>query len=157
AGVERAAIYKMIDGEILHGEPYGLVRNDLTQRPAYQAFQTAMRYLNDANGTMTIDTRGDTNVVTIADGKRRVIVAWSGKPTTPDVTVTPKGTTPQLVTKLGQVTALALPKDPSQLDYVLHLAPATANTDDGNASDYVVGGDPAILVEDGVGDGLMLG
>src|SRR5262249_61383078 len=33
----------------------------------------------------------------------------------------------------------------------------TANTDDGNSSDYVVGGDPLILVEDGVGDGLMLG
>src|SRR5581483_8140681 len=46
SGLDHAAFYKMQDGEILRGEPYGLIRDDGSVRPAYTAFQTAMKYLN---------------------------------------------------------------------------------------------------------------
>jgi len=156
AGVERAAVYKMIDGTIIGGEPYGLVRNDLTARPAYRAFQTAMQYL-DVQGTATLQSQGDARIVTIVNGEHRVTVAWSSTPTTIELPVAPQGTSAKLVTKLGQVTDLGLPTDPTQPDYVLHLAPATDNTDDSDRNDYIVGGDPLILVEDGVGEGVTLG
>ena len=156
AGVQRASVYKMIDGTILGGEPYGLVRNDLSWRPAYRAFQVAMQYLN-VPGAVTLQKQGDAYIVTIANGQHRVTVAWSAAPTAVDLPVTPQGTSAQLVTKLGQTATLGLPTDPAQPNYVLHLAPATDNTDDGNPNDYIVGGDPVILVEDGIGQGIMIG
>ena len=155
AGLQRAAVYKMIDGTILGGEPYGLVRNDLSTRPAYAAFQTAMRYLN-VPGTVTVQSQGDARIVTIADGTHRVTVAWSTTPKAIDLPVVPQGVSAKLVTKLGQATDLSLPSDPSQPDYVLNLSPATDNTDDGNPNDYIIGGDPLILVEDGIGQGVMI-
>lgn len=155
SGVERASVYKMVDGQIIGGEPYGLARNDGSTRPAYAAFQTAMQYL-DVPGTVSMQTVGDADVVTIDGGTHRVTVAWSTQPKAIDVPVTPSGVTAQLVTKLGQATPLSLPRDPAQPNYVLHLAPATANTNDGNLNDYIIGGDPVILVEDGIGDGVMV-
>jgi hypothetical protein len=155
AGVERAAVYKMTDGKVLNGEPYGLVRDDGSTRPAYQAYQTALKYLTA--GTATLTKSGVTDVVTIDEGRRRVTVAWSLQPQPASATVVPQGASAQLVTKLGQASPVALPSDPTQTDYVLSLAPATANTDDGNPDNYIIGGDPAILVEDGIGDGVMVG
>jgi hypothetical protein len=156
AGVERVAIYKMSDGQIINGEPFGLVRNDGTWRPAFRAFQVATQYLS-VPGTVTLETRGDAQVLTIDGGRHKVTVAWSTKPTAIDLPITPTGVSAQQVDKAGQVTRLDLPRDPAQPNHVLHLNPATDNTDDANTSDYIVGGDPAILVEDGIGDGVMLG
>jgi hypothetical protein len=155
SNVARAAVYKLADGDILRGEPYGLTRNDGSVRPAYTAYQTAMQYL-DVPGTATLTTQGNADIVTIDGGKHRVTVAWSTRPQAIDLPIPPVGATAQLVTKLGQATPLTLPKDPSQPDYVLHLAPATANTNDGNLDDYIIGGDPVILVEDGIGDPVTL-
>lgn len=156
SGIQRVSVYKMVDGEVFRGEPYGLARNDGSTRPAYAAFQTAMQYLA-IPGTVTMRTQGDADIVTIDAGTRRVIVAWSTRPHAIDVPITPVGARAKLVTKLGQATPLSLPTDPSQLNYILHLAPATANTNDGNLDDYIIGGDPAILVEDGIGEGAMIG
>ena len=44
AGVERQAIYKMVDEEAEQGQYYGLVRNNGTTRPAYTAFQVVASY-----------------------------------------------------------------------------------------------------------------
>ena len=47
AGIERYAIYKMRDESAENGQYYGLVRNDGTPRPAYVAYQTAVRELSN--------------------------------------------------------------------------------------------------------------
>lgn len=156
AGVQRAAVYKMIDGDIIKGEPYGLIRNDHSQRPAYRAFQVATQYL-DNGGTASYQTQNGAAIVTIVNGKRKVTVAWSTGPVAISLPITPQGTSAFLVDKSGQTTNLGLPTDPSQTNYVLNLSPATDNTDDGNPNDYIVGGNPVILVENGVGDGVTLG
>lgn len=155
AGVQRAAVYKMIDGTIIRGEPYGLIRNDGSWRPAYRAFQIGTQYL-DIPGTVSYQDIGPVAEVTIDDGQHRVTVAWDTKPTPVDFPITPEGTSAILVDKAGNTTKLSLPTDPAQPDYVLHLAGATDNTDDGNPTNYIVGGDPLILVENGVGKGVML-
>ncbi len=156
AGVQRAAVYKMIDGDIIKGEPYGLIRNDHSWRPAYRAFQVATQYL-DNSADVSYQNQNGTAKVTFVNGKHRVIVAWSTGPTAVDLPITPQGTTAFLVDKTGQITNLTLPSDPNQTNYVLHLAAATDNTDNGNPNDYIVGGDPVILVEDGIGDAVNLG
>ena len=155
AGLQRAAVYKMIDGTIERGEPYGLARNDGSTRPAYQAFQTAMKYIA-IPGTTTYAEQGPVRIVTITAGKQKVTIAWTTQPQASDVSVVPSGASAQLVSKLGVATNLPLPTDPNQLNYTLHLPPATANTDDANPNDYIIGGDPQILVENGIGDAVNL-
>jgi hypothetical protein len=155
AGVDHAAIYKMSDGTIIKGEPFGLVRNDGSWRPAFRAFQVAMQYVN-SYGPASVASQGAADVVTIDGGKHKVTVAWSTKPTAADLSLDPTGTTSTLVDKAGQVLGSGLPRDPSQPRYVFRLTAATANTDDANPNDYIVGGSPVVLVEDGVGDGVML-
>jgi hypothetical protein len=155
ANVERAAVYKMVDGTIIRGEPFGLTRNDGSTRPAYLAFQTALRYV-DVPGYVSFETRGGADVVVIDGGKHKVTVAWNTRPTPMDLTIGPTGTTATQVSKTGDSTPLALPTDPNQPNYVFHLAGATDNTDDANPNDYIVGGDPVILIEDGVGDPLTI-
>jgi hypothetical protein len=155
AGVERAAFYKMSDGTIIGGEPYGLVRNDGSWRPAYRAFQVAMQYVNVAGDT-SYQSDETTSTVTVVNGKHRVTVDWSAKPTAVQLPVPPRGTTAQMIDKLGNVTTLSLPTNPAQPNYVESLAAATANTDDRAPTDYIIGGDPVVLVEDGVGDGVQV-
>jgi hypothetical protein len=128
-----------------------LTRNDGTTRPAYLAFQTALRYL-DVPGAVSFEQRGNADVLVVDGGKHRVTVAWNTRPTPMDLTIPPMGTTATQVSKVGDSTSLALPTDPNQPLYQFHLAGATDNTDDANANDYFVGGDPMVLVEDGVGD-----
>ncbi len=43
AGIERYAIYKMVDGDAENGELFGLVRNNGTVRPAYVAYHVPAR------------------------------------------------------------------------------------------------------------------
>jgi hypothetical protein len=151
ANLERAAVYKMVDGTIIRGEPFGLARNDGTTRPAYHAFQAALRYI-DLPGTVSFETRGAADVVVVDGGKHRVTVAWNTRPTPMDLTIGPMGTAGAQLTKVGDSAPLALPTDPNQPNYVFHLAGATDNAVDANPNDYIVGGDPVILIEDGVGD-----
>src|SRR5262249_22496263 len=108
ANVERAAFYKMVDGTVIRGEPFGLTRNDGTTRPAYSAFQTALRYL-DVPGAVSLETRGGADVVVVDGGKHRVTVAWNTKPTPMDLTISPMGTSATQMTKVGDSNPLALP------------------------------------------------
>src|SRR5207245_699567 len=48
AGAARMSIYKMLDeGPEGPGELYGLVRNDGSTRPAFDAYKTAVKYLSN--------------------------------------------------------------------------------------------------------------
>ncbi|MGD2166323.1 MAG: glycosyl hydrolase, partial [Anaerolineae bacterium] len=71
AGAERIAVYKMADTEAdrqANPEPFGLVRQDGSRRPAFRAYQAATTYLSgyrtarwerrDTIATVTVD-RGD--------------------------------------------------------------------------------------------------
>ncbi|HLZ10252.1 MAG TPA: hypothetical protein VKT80_16810, partial [Chloroflexota bacterium] len=134
---------------------FGLVREDGSSRPAFIAYQTAMKYL-DAPGDVTYTIQNNATIVAIASGDRRVTVAWNMKPTPMDVQIAPMGISAHLVEKLGQSTDIPLPSTPGTPNYVFTLPGATANTDDANPNDYVVGGDPVILVEDGVGQAFQV-
>lgn len=150
AGVERIQLYKMTDGPIEAGEPYGLVRNDRTPRPAYVALQVASRYLL-AEGSRSFTVKDGVARVTFDAGRRRTSVVWAVNPVSTPARLEPRGTTATAIDKTGQ--SRALPISSSQPTYDLMLAPATANTA-GNALDYIIGGNPIIVVEDGIGDAV---
>lgn len=150
AGIERVQFYKMMDGPIEGGEPYGLVRNDRTLRPAYLALQVAARYLL-AEGTVAYTNADGVARVTIDAGRKRTTIAWATGPSATPARIPPLGTSAVAVDKYGRERRLAIPTD--QADYKIALAGATANTA-GNAADFIIGGDPAIVVEDGIGDAV---
>lgn len=149
AGVERFEVYKMRDGEIERHEPYGFVRNDRSLRPAFVAYQVAAKYL-DRPAKVRHRLEGDIHLVTFERPDARVTVLWNGAPAPGGTTVIPVGTRVLLLDKYGKETFV----NPRQAGYWIPLAPATANTMDGQPNLYIIGGDPRILIEEGLSEAL---
>jgi len=172
AGVSRYAVYKMRDEEPENDQFYGLVRNDGTPRPAYAAYQTAIREMSGArdatyfwSGAATppsvdeitallASTRnraqfvwpGALNGVRMLRGADRVTVLWNATAAPLEVGVPSSVATATLMDKYGEATSVARALDGA---FHLTLAPATNNTDARDPSLVLVGGDPVILVEPG--------
>jgi len=79
-GASRIAVYKMIDtpdDRAANPEPFGLVRDDGSRRPAFTAFQVAASYLSGFTGA-TLDHRDDLYAqVTIQRGEATTTVLWT--------------------------------------------------------------------------------
>ncbi|MGE3269549.1 MAG: hypothetical protein AB7P40_12440 [Chloroflexota bacterium] len=145
-GVERVSVNRMIDGTDFEagGEPFGLLRNDGSTRPAFTAYQVAARYfagVRDAN--YSADPVSGITKVTMQRGGERVTVLWTMSPGGGTATVDAMGSGALKVNKWGD----AEPIQAAGGQYTVGLAPATANSNEHDRSDYVVGGDPVILVE----------
>ncbi len=170
AGVERYAIYKMRDEQPENDQYYGLVRNDGTPRPAYTAYQVAVRELSgveDAqyfwSGSATPPTEdeitallastssraqfvwpGALNGVRMRRGADRVTVLWNASAAPLEIGVPSSVITATVMDKYG----IARPLEQSEAGaFTLTLAAATNNTDARDPSLVLVGGDPVILVE----------
>jgi len=171
AGAERMGVYKMVDEQPEGpGELFGLVRNDGAPRPAFSAFQTAVRYLSaPTSAVYTWDGASDppteaqitqllrsndhrtqwiwpaaVNWVTLERGAERVTVAWNASPqlVTAHLPATVKSA--QVIDKFGKDTGEVVAQNGQ---YSLELYPTNNNTDPRDPSAYLVGGDPRILVE----------
>lgn len=171
AGADRMSIYKMVDERPEGpGELYGLVRNDGSVRPAFTAFQTAVRYMSaPTSAVYTWEGAADpptedqltqvvqsnakrtqwawpaaVNRVTLERGAERVTVVWnaSSKLVTGRIPAVTKSA--QVIDKLGRDTGEVIAQNGQ---YQLELQPSSNNTDPRDPSVYLVGGDPRILLE----------
>jgi hypothetical protein len=171
AGAERMSIYKMVDERPEGpGELFGLVRNNNTVRPAFTAFQTAVRFMSsptsavyswdgasdpptDAQVTQLLQNNTNhtqwqwpsaVNWVTLERGTERVIVAWNASPklVTGHLPATTKSA--QVIDKFGKDTGEVVAQNGT---YNLELYPTSNNSDPRDPNAYLVGGDPRILVE----------
>ena len=113
------------------------------------AYQVAAKYL-DRPAKVTHRRDRDIHYVSFERPESRVTVLWNGGPAPGAGSVSPVGTRAVLLDKYGRET----PVDPRQASYSIPLAPATANTVDGQANLYIIGGDPRILIEEGLGESL---
>ena len=145
AGAERVEVYKMIDKSSdadTDPEPFGLVRQDGSFRPAFDAFQVATRHVRDVRRA-TRDVWGETAQVTLDEGSRTVTVLWNrvGEPRTVRLlAITAQAT---LVDQTGEARTVAAQNGV----YTLKLEPATAW--DPHNGGYMIGGPPLVLVENG--------
>ncbi len=172
AGVERYAVYKMRDEQPENDQYYGLVRNDGSARPAYYAYQVAVREMSGArdavyfwSGSATPPTEdeitallastanraqfvwpGAMNGVRMRRGDDRVTVLWNASAAPLEIGVPSSAPTATLLTKFGASLPLERGEDGA---YRITLAAATNNTDARDPSLVLVGGDPVILVEPG--------
>lgn len=145
-GVKRVSVNRATDGSDFEagGEPFGLLRNDGSARPAYAAYRVAIRYFTGVEEATFLPTQptGLTRVLMFRPGER-ITVAWTMRPAPLEVSLDAAAPSALLVTKYGQTQTI----EPQNGEYRLTLAPATANSNDSDRRDYVIGGDPVILVE----------
>ncbi len=145
-GIKRISVNRTVDGTDFEagGEPFGLVRNDGSTRPAFTAYQVVTRYFAGAESATyyPADESGLTRVVLLKDGER-VTVAWTMRPQPVQASLDASAARALRVTKLGE-TEVIQARDGR---YRLELAPATTNSNEADPDDFVVGGSPVILVE----------
>jgi hypothetical protein len=170
AGAERMSIYKLVDEAKEGNELYGLVRNDGSVRPAFTAYQTAVKYMSNptsavytwdgANEVPTEDQitallqdntkrtqwiwPGAVNRVTLERGAERDIIVWNASPKVVTATIPAVAKSAMVVDKFGKDTGEVVAQNGA---YHLELPPTTDNTDPRDPTEYLVGGDPRILVE----------
>ena len=171
AGADRMSIYKLVDERPEGpGELYGLVRNDNSIRPAFTAFQTAVRYMSaptsavytwdgshdpptDDEITQLIQSNAKrsqwvwpaaVNTVTLERGAERVSVVWNASPKLVTAHLPAVAKSAQVIDKFGRDTGEVVAQNGQ---YQLELQPTSNNTDPRDPSVYLVGGDPRLLVE----------
>jgi hypothetical protein len=142
AGVERYYFFRAHDADM--GEPFGLIRNDKSLRPAYVAYQVAAQYLRGENQATRVTTpEGDATRVSLWGTPRgKVSVLWNRTPDPVTYTLEAAMPTATLVDRWGATQALGAVDG----HYELALPLATAYLPSA-PSDYIVGGDPLILIE----------
>jgi hypothetical protein len=141
ADVERYFFFRASD-DAAQGEYFGLIRDDESLRPAYVAYQVAATYLV----TPTFVTRTpDDPVMHVAlwgTPQGKVSVLWNESPSTAVYTMPAAVDTATVVDRFGVTSTLGSAGG----NYVFALEGATANLVS-NSSDYIIGGDPIIVVE----------
>ncbi|MBI2321312.1 MAG: carboxypeptidase regulatory-like domain-containing protein [Chloroflexi bacterium] len=149
AAVERTVFFQFQDDELGPGDYYGLVRNNGTARPGLTAAQLVASTFRDVERVQrTVSAGGTVELITMyrRDGQR-VMVAWStnGEPKKVSLPNETLGAT--LMNAAGQTRALNALGEGFPVD----LPAATLNdAPPGGPPDFIVGGEPLIVVERGV-------
>jgi hypothetical protein len=144
--VPRVSVNRAIDGTDFEagGEPFGLLRNDGSTRPAFTAYQVATRYFGGVReASHNHDAASGVTKVTMQKGDERVTVLWTMSPGGGTASIDALGARALRVDKWGE----AEPIQAADGRFTIELSGATANSNSGNRADYVVGGNPIILVE----------
>lgn len=140
AGVQRYYFFRAHDEHM--AEPHGLIRNDKSLRPAYVAYQVAARYLQRENQATRVTTGEHTRVSLWGTARGKVSVVWNRTPHPVTYTLPAAMPTATRVDRWGVTQTISATNGV----YTLSLPLATANLVS-DTHDYIVGGDPLILVE----------
>jgi hypothetical protein len=144
-GVQRLEVNRMIDGTDFQagGEPFGLVRNDGTVRPAYYAYRTAViLFSGTTSGQIAHDSNTGVYLVTLHRPGATVMVMWDKHPRAIKFGLQAASKT-LLYDKFGQRLNVAAHNG----NVIVKLPGATGNTNTASRTDYVIGGNPVIAVE----------
>jgi hypothetical protein len=170
AGYTRIGFYQMVDDNpCKQSAVWGITRDDGSARLVARSLRTSVRTLSGflmANfvpltrpavrwGAWPDDPSSFTPnwqvyaVVFTLPGGRRVTVLWNGDGTALQVGVPRRGAQAQLIDVNGQ----AEPLSPTGPDWTIGLPAATAHFAGDPPGYYFIGGDPRLLIEDGVAPG----
>jgi hypothetical protein len=145
-GVQRIEVNRMVDGTdfTAGGEPFGLVRNDGSLRPAFFAYKTVVNlFTGVTSGSRHLDTATGIYTVVLRKPDTLITVVWDQKPIAATAKITAKEPTALLYDKFGQQTTVKAKNGV----FSLLLGPSSDNSNGANPKDYVVGGSPLILVQ----------
>jgi hypothetical protein len=140
SGVGRYLFFRTHDADM--AEYFGLVRNDHSLRPAYVAYQVATTYLISPTFTTRASTGPYLNVALWGTPRGKASVLWNEGPTTGFYTLTAAMPTAAVVDRWGVSQTITATGGL----YTFTLSAATANLVS-NPNDYIIGGDPLIVIE----------
>lgn len=144
-GVERIAVYKWVDEPppLAGHEPYGLVREDGTTRPAYDAFRVITRYYAGTQEALR-EERSEMQTVVLARGQQTTRVLWARGPYPVVVSLPALARSALLVDQTGAERVIR----PVAGCYWLYLRGAPCQPDE----ECWMGGPPLVLVEEAPAD-----
>lgn len=148
ANVARLEVYKLQDGVPQAGAPYGLIRNDGSQRPAYEALQTVVNELA-AMPEARMRSGQHHIAVEFVSGAHRSTVVWNTSPQPYTIALCALGTSARAIDAQGNARPLQK-SGPGPGFYQLPLTPATAHGIFDGRDLYYIGGDPLIVEQEGV-------
>ncbi len=143
AGTERLAVYKLIDNpgdHFANPEPFGLVREDGSPRPAYQAYRVAIRVLAGFTNARLV-RRDRATVVEIQKPDGRVWVAWSRSPLAQSIVLERRGTLQGAMDGMGN----PIPVESAARHYRIKLPGALCRQQFG--ASCMIGGMPVYILE----------
>ena len=140
SGVERYLFFRTNDADM--GEYFGLIRNDRSVRPAYSAYQVAATYLISPTFTTRVPTGTNLRVTLWGTPRGKVSVLWNTGPVPSTYTLPATIPNATLVNRWGATQTLTATSGV----YTFTLPGATANLIS-NPDDYIIGGDPLIVIE----------
>ncbi|MGH2347432.1 MAG: hypothetical protein ACRDG4_19575 [Chloroflexota bacterium] len=145
-GVQRIEVNRMVDGSdfTAGGEPFGLVRNDGSLRPAFFAFKTVVNLFTGVTSGVP-DLNPATGLFTVVLHKpgATLTVVWDQYPKAITARIPAVGPTATLYDKFGQRSTIHAKNGV----FSLPLWPSTDNSNSADPNDYVVGGSPLIVVQ----------
>jgi hypothetical protein len=140
AGASRIAVYKLADVPADHAanpEPFGLVRQDGSRRPAFAAFQVAANYLSGFTQASLDHRDGSYALVTVKRGEAFTSIAWTRQPSPITINVPAHAARAIVVDALGRQQSISSHEG----QYTLELAGATC------PGGCIIGGAPKLIVE----------
>ncbi len=140
AGASRIAVYKMADVPADHAanpEPFGLVREDGSRRPAFAAFQVAANYLSGFTQASLDHRDGNYALVTVKRGEAWTSIAWTRQPSPITIAVPAHAARAIVVDALGRQQGISARDG----QYTIELAGATCT------GGCLIGGAPKLIVE----------
>jgi hypothetical protein len=143
--VERIAVYKWVDDPppLPGHEPYGLVREDGTTRPAYDAFRVITRYYAGARQALC-EERPEMQTVVLVRGEQTTRVLWARGPYPVVVFLPALAGSASLVDQTGAERVIR----PVAGYYWLYLRQAPCQPDE----ECWIGGPPVVVVEQSSAD-----
>ncbi|NLE99483.1 MAG: hypothetical protein GX601_00750, partial [Anaerolineales bacterium] len=145
AGIERYHWFRVHDdSESMGAEHFGLWHTETYTRPAYTAYQVATSYLlSPTMVTHWTYSNGVRRVTFWGTPRGKVSVLWSNLPQQATYTESAILSSATLVDQRGGTQTLT----PVDGLYTVTLPPATATRKDSNPVEYIIGGEPYLLVE----------
>ena len=152
SGAERIAIYKLADTETdkaANPEPFGLVRMDGSQRPAFKSYQIAATYLAGFRSA-TLDRRDAVAQVTVDRGAQTTTMLWSRTPLPQRVTLLARANSALVVDgrtgAVRRVNASTRRSPSGDGQYTLDLPGAICSHREADGA-CIIGGWPVLVVE----------
>jgi hypothetical protein len=139
-GVERYFFFRTHDSDMT--EYFGLIRNNKSLRPSYDAYQVAVTYLVTPTFVTRASADGFTRVTLWDTPRGRVDVLWNDTPITTVYALLAVVGSATVVDRQGNVSVAT----PTGGTYAFTLPGATANLVS-NSVDYIIGGDPLVVVQ----------
>ena len=155
AGIQRLSIYRMADDPTDPSGPWGLLHYDGTPRPAFQAFQTAVRQFS---GATNVQFKEQPYLASLSfdRGSDKVWLFWATGTAAVTGSAPLLGNAAVLVDKNGARTPVSLTTSGIQPQVAVPVAASASHSDTGGSQNTRVGGDPLFLIESGIGQGIPL-